>query len=306
MSRNSDPPQRPSPARDGHVEERASNRERNVLAAILGIDRRVGYFGAAFGIFIALGTHGLASGRAMTALVDLNHWYKESRKDINAFLWTMYEVDAEKAQPVKEEVKLPEPDPEPEALPILKERPKDEDIYKETKAQAKEAAKADDIYTAKADGQQPLDFGNTQVDGDGPGAGYGTQSAAGTGKDPVTDPRAKAGGDKDGNGSGTKPAAQPPLEDKSRPPTLVGSRSWNCPFPAEADAEGRDSAVVQIVVTVRTDGTPQKVAVLSDPGAGFGRAARQCALGRRYQSGLDRSGTPIIAATPPITVRFSR
>ena len=61
-----------------------------------------------------------------------------------------------------------------------------------------------------------------------------------------------------------------------------------------------------VVVTVRPDGSPQSVKVVSDPGNGFGRAARTCALGRRYQTGLDRAGQPTTAATPPIRVKFTR
>jgi protein TonB len=63
---------------------------------------------------------------------------------------------------------------------------------------------------------------------------------------------------------------------------------------------------VSIIVTVRADGTPQSVKVVSDPGTGFGRAARLCALARRYTPALDRTGTPMVSATPPIRVRFTR
>jgi protein TonB len=48
------------------------------------------------------------------------------------------------------------------------------------------------------------------------------------------------------------------------------------------------------------------VKVVSDPGHGFGRAARMCALGRRYTPGNDRAGQPITGTTPPIKVRFTR
>jgi protein TonB len=48
------------------------------------------------------------------------------------------------------------------------------------------------------------------------------------------------------------------------------------------------------------------VKVVSDPGFGFGRAARVCALSRRYTPALDRTGSPTVSATPPIKVRFTR
>jgi hypothetical protein len=48
------------------------------------------------------------------------------------------------------------------------------------------------------------------------------------------------------------------------------------------------------------------VSVLKDPGFGFGRVARQCAMRKTYTAGLDRSGKPVTTSTPPITVRFVR
>jgi protein TonB len=102
------------------------------------------------------------------------------------------------------------------------------------------------------------------------------------------------------------PPPPPPARDLSKSPDLVGSRTWNCPFPPEADAEQIDSAVVRVIVTVRADGTPQTVQVASDPGFGFGRAARMCALARRYTPGLDRDGKAVTKTMPPITVSFSR
>jgi periplasmic protein TonB len=46
--------------------------------------------------------------------------------------------------------------------------------------------------------------------------------------------------------------------------------------------------------------------VTRDPGHGFGRLARQCAMRMRYNVGYDRSGHPVSRTTPPITVRFNR
>ena len=86
---------------------------------------------------------------------------------------------------------------------------------------------------------------------------------------------------------------------------LAGSSTWSCPFPPEADADQIDEAVVTVQVTVRPDGSALSASVVSDPGHGFGRAARACALGRRYQPALDRSGSPT-AASAPVNVRFNR
>jgi protein TonB len=113
---------------------------------------------------------------------------------------------------------------------------------------------------------------------------------------------AAAGGGPGGGGGGGGGGGK----NLSAPATLVGSKSWSCPFPPEADAEGKDNATVQLIVTVGVDGSPEKVAIVSDPGTGFGRAARACALGRRYKAGLDKDGNATRTTTAPITVRFTR
>jgi protein TonB len=59
-------------------------------------------------------------------------------------------------------------------------------------------------------------------------------------------------------------------------------------------------------VTVRPDGSAQSVKVLSDPGNGFGRAARTCALSQRFEAAFDRTGQAITGTTAPFTVRFTR
>ena len=63
-----------------------------------------------------------------------------------------------------------------------------------------------------------------------------------------------------------------------------------CPFPAEADAEQVDEAAVGIEVKVSVDGRAETVTVTRDPGHGFGREARKCALRETLQSGAQRRG----------------
>jgi protein TonB len=62
--------------------------------------------------------------------------------------------------------------------------------------------------------------------------------------------------------------------------------------------------VATIQVTVGADGKPS-VSVMNDPGHGFGRAAKNCALSKQYTSALNRAGTPI-ASSFPVNVTFSR
>jgi protein TonB len=83
--------------------------------------------------------------------------------------------------------------------------------------------------------------------------------------------------------------------------------SWSCPWPAEADARQVDQETVVIRVAVRADGRVDHVDVLQDPGFGFGRAARDCALASRsFAPALDAQGAPVAAQSPPIRVHFFR
>lgn len=106
---------------------------------------------------------------------------------------------------------------------------------------------------------------------------------------------ARGGGGGDGNGIGP---------DRSRPARPVGS-DWDCKalFPAGATV---DNATVVIVTRVRADGTPESVVVVTDPGHGFGAAARACAMRQRYAAAEDRDGRAVSASTAPFRVRFTR
>jgi len=99
-------------------------------------------------------------------------------------------------------------------------------------------------------------------------------------------------------------APPPPPIDHSRAPALARGGQWSCPWPAEADAI--DHAVVVVSIAVDSAGRATKVDLLEDPGYGFGREARRCALREHYAPGLDRDGHAAPATTKPIRVRFSR
>ncbi|MES1169990.1 MAG: DUF2510 domain-containing protein, partial [Leifsonia sp.] len=73
----------------------------------------------------------------------------------------------------------------------------------------------------------------------------------------------------------------------------------------EADDAGIDHAVVTLRVSVGVDGRVGEVRATSDPGAGFGREARACALSKPWSPALDRAGRPA-AATTIVNVRFDR
>jgi TonB family protein len=99
-------------------------------------------------------------------------------------------------------------------------------------------------------------------------------------------------------GSTTSAPSQPP----PGTPQPLG-QAWAVPFPEEAAQAGIQSAEVVLVVTVAPSGTVEDAAVVTDPGHGFGPAARTYALGQRFKPALDASGTAIRASTR-MKVRF--
>ncbi|WP_437683788.1 energy transducer TonB [Sorangium sp. So ce131] len=307
----------PETALAGPTEGHGGGRRRaaDPLASVLTLGDRAARVGAAIGIALALTSHGAASAKALAsaALHDMREMAEEMRRGIHDHLWAMYEVDLTppKAEPPPKE---PEPEPEPEPQPAPKlaapppaantPPPPKDDPYEPPPA----AAAAAKVLTQEPDPDEPLDMLDQGiVSGDGQGVGYGRVAAAGTATAPTYNPNAKVGGTQGGKGTGDPaPPPAPAGPDRSAPAGLVGGSSWNCAFPPEADVEQIDQANVVLMVTVRPDGSPLSVKIVSDPGHGFGRAARMCALGRRYTPQKDRAGAAISGTTPPITVRFTR
>jgi protein TonB len=85
----------------------------------------------------------------------------------------------------------------------------------------------------------------------------------------------------------------PPPPDRSRPATILGGEQWSCPFPAEADEDRIDHAIVTIRVDVNAAGSVMTVTTVSDPGHGFAREAKRCATDKNWSAALDRTGAPI-------------
>ncbi|WP_159397370.1 hypothetical protein [Sorangium cellulosum] len=85
-----------------------------------------------------------------------------------------------------------------------------------------------------------------------------------------------------------------------------GAATWSCPFPEEAERNNIDAGSATIMVYVETSGLARAVYLLQDSGSGFGQTAMRCAATRRYAPARDRSGAPVGAWTPPITMRFAR
>jgi protein TonB len=159
--------------------------------------------------------------------------------------------------------------------------------------------------TADPDPDAPVDLTDQGfVTGNAESYAGGVTASSGTSKTAVRDTNAKIGGVP--SGTGTALAPPPPARDLSRAPSIQQSSTRDCPFPAEADLEGINNALVSLVVTVNIDGSPKSVSVVKDAGFGFGQAARRCAMKWSFAPGLDSAGKPVVKTTGAINVRFER
>jgi protein TonB len=242
---------------------------------------------------------GIAAGAtAATLFGEMVAWNVGIRSVVDARL-SAYEVDL---------VKEPPPEPEAKAAPEpVEEKPAPKDVPPQPQDAPPKPAEAGNILSAApTPNDGPVDLTSAFMTGSGSTYAGGSTSSDGTSKTAVYNPAAAATGVLGGTGKGpVVPTA--PKEDKSRAPGRLGSDEWNdCPFPGEADAEQIDQAFVLLQVSVRPDGTPESVNVLQDPGHGFGREARKCAMRKRYVNGLDAEGNAIRGNTKPFRVRFER
>ena len=280
-----------------------SRDQRDPLALMLGTGDRWDLVWIA--IAVALSLHGamVGPGVAHGILHDMRVAVDDNRGRLHEYFWRMYdvEVDKPKDEP-KPEPPPPPPPPEPEPAPKpMAKAPVEDDPYKNLPPPA--PAQAGHILAADKKADDPPELPGF-VDGTSD-SDFGARSAAGTSDKPTMARNASLAGVPGGKGTAGPVASAAPAEDKSRPVGLGGSASWNCPFPPEADADQIDQAVVGVQVTVRPDGSAQAAQVVSDPGHGFGRMAKQCALAKRYQPALDRSGAAILGSGL-VNVRFSR
>jgi protein TonB len=191
----------------------------------------------------------------------------------------------------------PEPAPAPPARAVPHEAPPPPPA----------PAQAAKVLTAEPKPDEPVDLtGDTIVQGNADSFAGGFTASNGTNTNAVhtaPSPTGVVGGT---GAPQAAPAPQVQAKDLSRAASLSGSSDWNCPFPPEADTAQVDEAAVVLQVDVRPDGTAGAVRVLGDPGNGFGREARRCAMSRRYTTSLDHDGNAIAGTTKPFRVHFQR
>jgi protein TonB len=284
---------------------------RDALAAILGVEERWELLSACLAIAFSLHAAMLVFAIVAGLLKDLRLAVEDNRARLHDFFWRQYDVEVDKPkEQAKPEEPPPPPPPDPEPAPAPQPKaaaPKQEDDpYKNLPPPS--PAQAAKVLTQKEDPDDVKDLtGNTVVSGEG-SATYGMQSGQGKGDAPTMAKNATNAGVPGGTGTGTAaPAAPPaPTVDRSRGIQLPGGvTSWKCPFPPEAEAEQIESATVVVQITVRPDGTAISASVISDPGHGFGRQARICALSKRYEAALDKTGSPITSSAP-IKILFTK
>jgi len=267
------------------------------------MDRRTVRKGLAIGIVGALLVHAAGASEAARLANGVGGWALDLRSSIHEYFSRVYDVEMVNAPPPPPAPEKPAPEPEPEAPKPVAIAPKGTSRDEPPPA----PAQAGKILTQEPNPDEPVDLtGQGFVTGNAETYAGGVTANTGTSKGPVRNYNAVPGGVP--GGTGTKPAPAVAGPDLSRPASILGGTGteWDCPFPPEADAEQIDFQRVQIVVTIRPDGSPQDVRVLGSPGNGFGRAARQCAMRQRYSPALDREGHPILATSPPIWVKFNR
>lgn len=198
----------------------------------------------------------------------------------------------------------PEPEPEPEP-PIRPKRPpivprvQGPSSLPDAPAPTRQAAA---VLTAPDD-TGPLDFTDRFVTGQ---ASSFSEGSAGLRR--TSSRRTGTAGESTTGTLRLPPAgAGTPLSsrDQSRRVSVVGGFAWSCPFPAAANSAGIDLAIVQLRIQVDARGRLGSVAVVADPGHGFGDAARRCAATRQFLPALDRDGAPVPGELV-IRVRFTR
>lgn len=238
-------------------------------------------------VILTIAFHGAAAVRTGYIHAEMIAWTLKLDSVINARLAQQIDIETEKPPEAKVEEEKKEEEPVQKM-----------DVKQDT---AMAAAQASQILAANND--DVMDFTKDVYNvGNSERFSGGATRSDGTNEKAVTAPHVAA----TGTGSGINQA--PPqimAVDLSRTATLAGSGEWRCPFPPEADADQVDEASAIIEVIVGADGKATRASILQDPGHGFGREARGCAMREAYVPALDRDGKSV-ASSKKFRVKFER
>ncbi len=259
---------------------------------VLGLDAKTSGIGAWFG-FTSGGTLLAAAGMTLASVVA---WWHTAHAGT---LETTQDIDVVTEAPPPPPAPPP-PEPEPEAKPAA---PPPRAVH-EAPPPPPPPAQAAKVLTQEPKPDEPVDLtGNTIVQGNADSYAGGFTTANGSSSAAVHTAPSPTGVP-GGTGPVNAPPPQVAAPDLSRPASIG---AWSCSdFPEEADTAQVDEAYVMIQVDVDASGRPASVRVLQDPGNGFARQAKTCAMRQRFQPALDRSGNPVAGSTKPFRVHFSR
>jgi periplasmic protein TonB len=249
------------------------------LRAVLAIGKASS--GITVGVVIAILLHGTAAGRAALIPIEMFRWTQQASFVVHERLATEIDLDVVKEPeappppPTKEEPKEEAPPPPPVAHKELPKEPPPPPA----------AARAGAVLTAEPDPNEPLDLTNSIVTGTSTVFAGGTTQRGGTSDTAVRNTNARAEGVPGGTGTAPSPA-----------PVVDRSRAASC---------GVDTTVVTVRTTVNASGTVMSVDVLKDPGHGFGREAKRCAMTHRCRPALDVNGSAVDGVSK-LNITFSR
>ncbi len=279
----------------------ASSARRDPLASVYVLGPRIPLAVMLFATILAVTMHaGAAVGAAQAAVLHaFAAWAHDVRGAVASRLAQTYDIDFIKPPPEEKKPEEPPPEPPKEEPKLLVKAQKDD-----PPPPPPAAADAAKVLMQEPAKDEPVDLtGNTFLNGNAETAVGGTTQIGGTGKVATNNPAAVATGVQGGTGTVAAPSVK---VDRSRAATIVNKANLErCQFPAEADAEQIDEALVGIEVKISADGRPEGVSIFKDPGHGFGREARKCAMREKYIPALNVDGVPQPAAWR-VQFRFSR
>jgi protein TonB len=253
------------------------------MSRVLGLDAKTSSVAAWFG-FTSAGTMLLLWLMALSLLAT---WWRAQH------IVVPHEPNAE-IEILRDETPPPPPPPAPVETAKAEVTPPPARSPHEAPPPPPAPAQAAKVLTQETKPDEPVDLtGNTFVTGNADQFAGGFTAGNGTNPNAVHSLPSPTGVP---GGTGTPQAAPPPPPpgpDRSRAPSLGGGLQWSCPFPPEADTAQIDDAFVSLQVDVSPDGSPTAARITADPGNGFGREARRCAMMKHYQSALDHDGNPI-------------
>ncbi|HHH30314.1 MAG TPA: TonB family protein [Polyangiaceae bacterium] len=303
------------------------------LRAVRRLGQRASRDGIYVGLIIALLSHFSAYAAPEYTLWQMRNVVDKMHGQLHDFFVVAYDVEVldEEEPPVEEEEALAEDDEaeveeeevvededekveqtQEEYVPDQTEPDQTDDAEEDDSPYPDEeappdTAEAPDVLTAPESGPVDLTERFTFTDKDGSkSTGGGLTSGKGKAKKPVRNPNARSGGKgrrtSKGKGKGRRKRRGRGV---NRSRGLGGSYRASCPFPPQADLHQVDKATVVLSVTVAPSGRVTNASVISDPGYGFGAAARRCVLAQPFPPALDEDGNPI-AKTGTLNYRFTR